>query len=87
MHAWVICMDSFADLLNFWHVISNASFFGYMPFFRKIAEEVGQLSREFFDQSNRAVFEGFWLRFFRFQIYMSRKKPQEHHKYSYIAVE
>ena len=35
------------------------------------SEEVGQLSREFLDQSNRAIFYASWLRF------LSRKFTQD----------
>ena len=39
--------------------------------FSSCAEEVGQLSREFLDQSNRAIFYASWLRF------LSRKFTQD----------
>ena len=41
-------------------------------------EEVGQLSREFLDQSNRAIFYASWLRFLSRKFTQDGKNLEEH---------
>ena len=52
----------------------NAVMLASLP---RASEEVGQLSRDFFDQSNRVIFEAFLLSFLGIKIYIRRKNPRK----------
>ena len=49
-------------------------------------EEVGQLSREFLDQSNHAIFYASWLKFCLQNLHRVEKTSTKTHKYSNICI-
>ena len=70
-----------------WHQRSDRSGTSVIiPILWQYPEEVGQLSREFLDQSNRAIFYALGWDFCLENLHRTERTSKNIHKYSYICI-